>query len=480
VGCTSDKVVQQFNTPPSVTLVSPADGTAYDEGTTVTFEAIVSDDQDADEELLVRWSGEPHGEFTGSLGVIGGVARLETANLEGGLNHTVTVLVVDSGSEAASASVTVTVNDVPDAPEVQVIRPLDDEEIIEGADYEFVVRVADANTPPGEIAVQMRSDIDGIFCEPALDGLGEGRCRETLSAGQHLLTYSATDSDGFVSEGTVYFRVRAKDADADGFDSVDQGGTDCDDDNASIFPGAAEVCDGLDQDCDTVIDEDTVCTDDDEDGYSENEGDCDDGNPATYPRAPELEDGEDNNCDGVADEGTNAYDDDGDGYSERDGDCNDGEPAINPAAVEVCDSVDNNCNASTDEENAVGCGTFYWDYDGDGFGTASISACLCSASSYYTSTYSNDCYDYNAGANPGVTGWQISHRGDGSWDYNCDSNQEKLYTARGSCSGAVWICTHTDGWSSSVASCGALTAWVTGCSGFSCGEDRENRQQYCR
>ena len=55
--------------------------------------------------------------------------------------------------------------------------------------------------------------------------------------------------------------------------------------------------------------------DDDEDGYSENEGDCDDEDPAINPDAEEIcRDGIDNNCDGVVDEGcTLAGDLDGNG-----------------------------------------------------------------------------------------------------------------------------------------------------------------------
>ena len=65
-----------------------------------------------------------------------------------------------------------------------------------------------------------------------------------------------------------------------------------------MFPGAEELPDLFDNDCDGTVDEGTELYDDDEDGYTEAEGDCDDADFESYPDAPELNDGRDNDCDG--------------------------------------------------------------------------------------------------------------------------------------------------------------------------------------
>lgn len=101
-------------------------------------------------------------------------------------------------------------------------------------------------------------------------------------------------------------------------------------------------------------------------------GDCDDNNFATHPGAAEICDGKDNDCDGQVDEGlpTTTYyvDADGDGYgtgpglercknpgagyATRAGDCNDANPAIHPDAtgtIEICDGIDNDCDGVIDE-----------------------------------------------------------------------------------------------------------------------------------
>jgi len=105
-------------------------------------------------------------------------------------------------------------------------------------------------------------------------------------------------------------------------------------------------------------------------GYVANDSDCDDVEATTYPGADEYCDGEDDDCDGTIDEdtavdaGTWYYDADGDGYGLSGttdvaceapsdyvgdgGDCDDGDASINPGAAEVCDLVDQDCDGTVD------------------------------------------------------------------------------------------------------------------------------------
>jgi len=93
------------------------------------------------------------------------------------------------------------------------------------------------------------------------------------------------------------------DADGDGHISASFGGDDCDDANAVVHPGAPELCDSFDNDCNGVVDD----KDEDEDGYIDEDcggDDCDDFYPNVHPYAQELCDDElDNDCDGAVDEG---------------------------------------------------------------------------------------------------------------------------------------------------------------------------------
>ena len=131
-----------------------------------------------------------------------------------------------------------------------------------------------------------------------------------IIAPMFLINSSCTCDDDNCTEQTWY-----QDLDQDGFgnsnvsllsctqpDDYVLDNTDCHDQDRTIYPGAIELCDGSDNDCNGEIDEGF---DQDQDGFSSCfDGDCDDTNPDTYPGAPEIcNDGIDNNCDGEVDEG---------------------------------------------------------------------------------------------------------------------------------------------------------------------------------
>ena len=133
-----------------------------------------------------------------------------------------------------------------------------------------------------------------------------------------------------------------EDVDGDGFGCPD----DCNFDDPSIFPGAIELCDAVDRDCDGL----PYTPDQDGDGLAVCEGDCNDADPTIQPGAPEVCDGRDNDCDGGIDEG---YDADGDGATSCGGDgaqgtvdddCDDLDPSVRPGIADAPDGVDSDCD----------------------------------------------------------------------------------------------------------------------------------------
>jgi len=251
-------------------------------------------------------------------------------------------------------------------------------------------------------------------------------------------------------------------------------GGDCNDGNNQIYPGATEKCNGTDDDCDGQTDEEGAqnCTiyyydgDIDTYGVTDNSkclcsqtgkytatrgGDCNDSDANINPGKTEVcGNNKDDDCDGQTDEeGAQGctvyyYDGDNDAYgvtdnskclcsqtgkytATRGGDCNDSDANINPGKTEVCgNNKDDDCDGQTDEEGAQGCRVYYYDQDGDSYGTTQ-SKCLCQPDiqNKFTALLPGDCDDNDAQVHPGA-----QERCNGK-DDDCDGFTDEDFPTKG-------------------------------------------------
>jgi hypothetical protein len=352
-------------------------------------------------------------------------------------------------------------------------------------------------------------------------------CDGSVDDGVLLSFYVDADGDGF-GTGSVVSACSAPAGHTATAGDCNDGCASCRPGGTETCNGADDDCDGatddgvtttfyLDADGDTYGRTDRTtqaCTQ--PAGHAARGGDCDDASSTANPGATEICDGRDNDCDGGNDEGvmTTYYRDaDGDAYGRADmttqacsapsgyvgttGDCNDGSTSIRPGAAETCNDVDDDCDAVADD--GLPLATYYADCDRDGFTpmpVTTMTACrapttapaICPTGQWLAAPSSlGDCVDQNATVFPGQTAYfttaitptQPAGR---EYDYDCSGGTTQQYPRSsngmcGSCdtSGAT-------GWSGTVRSCGAGGTYLT-CSlvpGLGCSSSSTTRTQGCR
>ena len=319
----------------------------------------------------------------------------------------------------------------------------------------YVTNALDCEDRDAAISPAATEVCDGADTDEDCNGLSDD---SDVDAVGKSTGYSDADGDGYAGTAVEFCDVP---------ESYKVEPDDCDDTNASVSPGAVEVCDAADadEDCNGLAEDsdggvtgtETFYWDEDGDGYgggisvsscempggySAASDDCDDTRADVSPGAPEVCDAVDldEDCDGLADDAdaealgrTTVYGDtDGDGYAgtavdfcdlppgyeATASDCDDTNASVSPSAAEVCDALDTDedCNGLSEDADPRVAGTteFYLDGDSDGYGGTTTGQ-YCDVPLGYTADAS-DCDDTRPGVSPAAT--EVC---DGATDEDCDN-----------------------------------------------------------
>ncbi len=282
-----------------------------------------------------------------------------------------TSLLIDAGLYSDSSSGACTSNDilVADIGAFGGTHFID----LDGDGYSALFDCEDDPLNNGLFAFPGAAELESTACmlDADEDGYGDMNVSGNIVAGTDC---DDSNDDAFPGAAEEESAIQCMlDADSDGYgaeapaNSAIAGGDDCDDGASSINPGAVEdPSNSIDENCDGSL----SVVDSDGDGYSAG-SDCDDSNPDINSAADEVCDGVDNNCDSLVDESTAIdaatwyidVDEDGygedsavfnqqacsapDGYVDNADDCSPFDPTSYPGGTEIAgDGIDQDCDGS--------------------------------------------------------------------------------------------------------------------------------------
>lgn len=194
------------NSAPSCSITSPIDGGAGAQGGEVRFEGLVGDADIPVDQLDVRWTSNLDGELDRSTPDSSGRVRFAWNDLTLG-THLVTLTATDDTATPCTTSVYFTVGT---APSLTLESPIDGSTVNEGDAIEFSATVSDTEDAPTAVALSWVSDLDGALSTAGADSSGVvGFRSSSLSTGDHLISVTATDTDGLYTIRSLSLTVNA-------------------------------------------------------------------------------------------------------------------------------------------------------------------------------------------------------------------------------------------------------------------------------
>jgi hypothetical protein len=347
VACQDNKV-GVYNTPPTVSVLAPADGAQFNPGDLVEFLGAAQDGQDPETDLTISWESSIDGVIGTDPPDGDGNVYLATNALSSG-QHIVTLTAVDTDAESASTSLTLDVapGSVGGAPTVVILGPTDGQAFGASDGVNLIAAVTDGEDAYETLQVEVIDVPDGSMWTGNPASTGSLTVPLTLTPGNHVLTVNATDSDGNTGFAVVSFEVAE---DGRPLVAITEPA-----DGASVDLGAPISFRGTVSDDETAVDALGITWTSDRDGvFSTAPSDSSGAVSTSYALSAGIHTITLAATDGMALTGSDAIvltvedpldrDDDRDGYSENEGDCDDGDATLNPGVSDICDEYDNDCS----------------------------------------------------------------------------------------------------------------------------------------
>src|SRR6056300_415964 len=200
-------IVVQPTEAPVIELLAPTQGQGHYSNELIQFSALVSDNEDAPEDLIISWTSNQDGELLldtspDSDGVISDFTYLSEGQ------HAIELRVEDSSGKVSKEQFVLQVSGENATPDCAILEPIDRSAVVVGDSILFVGQVSDENIPATELMTIWRSDKDGDLGSGTINSAGQvSLAYEGLSANDHVISLVVEDEVGAQCQDTIVLYI---------------------------------------------------------------------------------------------------------------------------------------------------------------------------------------------------------------------------------------------------------------------------------